>query len=174
MGEAERSRPTVQCSRLLCGDAKLGREAIGRVKIGGSKPWPSLEFMRAFLADRDHILIVATEGEQPIGFALAYLLDRVDGGRRMALFYEIEVAEAHRRCGAGRRMVETLKSVCSAEGVGKMWVQTSPSNDAAVALYRSTGARAKGNEGDTVFAYSFEGSGGRQPSKEAGCRPSSG
>ena len=88
----------------------------------------------------------------------------------MSLFYEIEVAEAHRRRGAGRAMIDALQSICAAEGVAKMWVQTAPSNQAAAALYRSTGAREAGSEGEIVFTYPFEGRGGESTIGEAGCR----
>jgi len=147
----------MECRRLTEDGAPLAREAIGRVKIGKNGPWPSLEYVRAFLVEADNVLIVATEDGEPIGFALAYLLDRIDGNRRMALFYEIEVAANHRRRGVARAMIELLKSVCAPENVVKMWVQTSHANEAAVALYRSTGAHETASGGETVFVYNFRG-----------------
>ncbi|MGD9675118.1 MAG: N-acetyltransferase family protein [Candidatus Bipolaricaulia bacterium] len=145
--------------RLKENDAALAREAIGRIKIRDRGAWPSVESLRAFLAKSYNVLVVAVTNGEPIGFALAYLLDRVDGDRRMALFYEIEVSDGHRRRGVARVMIEALKSICVAEGVVKMWVQTSPSNQAAAALYQSTGGRAAAGEGDIVFVYDFPGSG---------------
>ncbi len=145
----------MECRRLLRDDGEPAREAIGRIKVGDPKRWPSLDHVGAFLEIPENVLIAATENGRPVGFALTCILDRVDGDRRMALFCEIEVAEAHRRRGAGRALVETLKSICAAEGVAEMWVQTSPSNEAAAALYRSTGARAQGDDGDIVFRYDF-------------------
>ena len=147
----------MECRRLLEDDVDLAREAIGRIKIGDLRSWPTAEFIRTFLLATDHVLIVAVEDGEPIGFALAYLLDRIDGDRRMALFYEIEVAASHRRRGAARAMIELLKSVCATENVAKMWVQTSPSNEAAAALYRSTGARATASGVETVFLYDVSG-----------------
>lgn len=98
----------------------------------------------------------------------------------MALFYEIEVVEGHRRRGAGRAMIEALKTVCGEENVFKMWVQTDASNEAAAALYRSTGARATVGSGEMVFLYDFAkpGARGGDPrdlpcetrAAEAGCR----
>ena len=58
----------------------------------------------------------------------------------MMFFYEIGVAESSRRRGIGRRLVNTLKSVCRDEDVMKMWVPTGRSNVAATRLYASTGA----------------------------------
>ncbi|MEN6369865.1 MAG: GNAT family N-acetyltransferase [Thermotogota bacterium] len=145
----------MECRRLLCDDAELAREAIGRIKVGDPKRWPSVAHFRAFLEVPENVLVVATENGSPVGFALAYILDRVDGDRRMALLYEIEVVEGHRRRGAAWAMIELLKSVCRAGNVFKMWAQTSLSNEAAAALYRSTGARAQGGDGDIVFRYDF-------------------
>ncbi len=113
---------------------------------------------------------MAAHDGHPVGFALAYTLDRVDGNRRMALLYEIEVVEGHRRRGAGRAMIEALKSVCVAENVFKMWTQTSPSNEAAAALYRSTGAGAAGSDGELVSTYRLAGHGDEPTGGEPACR----
>lgn len=160
----------MECRRLLRDDAELAREAIGRIKIGDPKRWPSLDHVRAFLEIPGNVLVVAAHDGHPVGFALAYTLDRVDGNRRMALLYEIEVVEGHRRRGAGRAMIEALKSVCVAENVFKMWTQTSPSNEAAAALYRSTGAGAAGSDGELVSTYRLAGHGDEPTGGEPACR----
>ena len=74
-----------------------------------------------------------------MGFALGYLLDRVDERRTMLFFYEIEVAAPYRKRGIGRHLVEVMKTVAREESVLKMWVQTEPGDIAARALYRSMG-----------------------------------
>jgi aminoglycoside 3-N-acetyltransferase I len=96
--------------------------------------------MHAWLACSSNVLIVATGSEGPVGFALGYLLDRVDTARPMLFFYEIEVAEAYRRQRVGTRLVECMKAIAREQDVVKMWVQTSPGNQAARHLYRRAGA----------------------------------
>ncbi|HUT75754.1 MAG TPA: GNAT family N-acetyltransferase [Armatimonadota bacterium] len=57
----------------------------------------------------------------------------------MFFFYEVAVAEHHRRHGIGRALVEELKRLARADACGKVFVPTSRSNEAAMALYRSCG-----------------------------------
>lgn len=73
----------------------------------------------------------------------------------MMFFYEIGVAESHRRRGIGTRLIRELKSICRANDVMKMWVPTGRANIAATRLYASTGAVPLPS-GDEVTAYSRE------------------
>jgi len=96
-------------------------------------------YMRAFLADDRHYFIVAYIEDEPVGYAFGYRLWRFDGGPPMMFFYEVGVAEHHRRRGIGRALVEELKRLAKADGCGKMFVLTNRLNEAPMALYRSTG-----------------------------------
>ena len=107
-----------------------------------------------FLSRAENVLIVALEHGQPIGYVVAYLLDRVDRDQRMMFFYEIGVAEPHRRRGIGKQLVEQLKSVCRRQDVMKMWVPTGRSNVAATRLYASTGATPFPSGDEVTYAYS--------------------
>ena len=89
-------------------------------------------------------------GGEPAGYAVAYLLRRVDRGADMVLLYEISVAAPHRRRGLARAMVELLKGLGRSRQAMKLWVCTSWSNPAAVALYRAAGARATADD-DAIF-----------------------
>jgi aminoglycoside 3-N-acetyltransferase I len=99
--------------------------------------------------------VAADEGD-PIGYAVAYILDRVDRDQRMMLFYEIEVRESHRRRGIGTAIVDTLKDVCRANDVMKMWVPTSRANAAATRLYTRTGAVPLPGGDEITYAYPRE------------------
>jgi aminoglycoside 3-N-acetyltransferase I len=112
--------------------------------------------LRSFLARRQNILVVAEDDGAPLGFTLAYLLDRADRNETMMLFYEVGVAESHRRRGIATKMIELLKQVCAGERVFKMWVHTNRSNVAAMALYRSTGGIPDGTGDEISFRYEFE------------------
>ena len=147
----------MEFKRLQESDAELARLAIGRLKILDPDLRGNLtqHHVRAFLEKPENVLIVATDNELPVGFVLAYLLDRADRDRRMMLFYEIEVSEGHRRRGLARAMVELLKSLCVQQGVFKMWVQTNRSNPAAVGLYESTGGSPNSSGDEISFRYDF-------------------
>ena len=56
------------------------------------------------------------------------------------LLYSVDVAEAHRRRGVGRAMLERLKALCTERGWAGMWVLSNRGqNTAALRLYESAG-----------------------------------
>jgi hypothetical protein len=71
----------------------------------------------------------------------------------MMFFYEIEVAESHRRRGTGKRMVDELKAVCRVNDAMKMWVPTERANVAATRVFASTGAAAFGRGDEMTYTY---------------------
>ncbi|UCC68574.1 MAG: GNAT family N-acetyltransferase [Armatimonadota bacterium] len=113
------------------------------------------EYMAALLADERNHLIAALVDERPVGYALGYELQRVDGRGPMMLLYEIEVVESHRRRGIGRALVERLKRICKDRGFAKMFVFTEESNSAATALYACTGGE-RGALDTVTFWYPGE------------------
>src|SRR5271169_5215933 len=135
MPTRQRGLRNLRVSRLGTRDFDLALQAIRTLK----KPQSSFddEHLRKFLARPENILIVAAQERIPIGFLLAYLLDRVDRNQRMVCLYEVDVIESCRRRGIGRAMVETLKTICRQENAMKTWVITNRSNLAAFRLYES-------------------------------------
>lgn len=125
------------------------------LKAPDGYPTPSTEYFTTFLSKPENVFIVAVD-QEPVGFAVGYLLDRIDRDQRMMFFYEIGVASSRRREGIGVRLVEELKSVCRAEDVMKMWVPTARSNVAATRLYAKTGAVPHPNDDEVTYAYSRE------------------
>jgi GNAT superfamily N-acetyltransferase len=112
-----------------------------------------------FFRGRRNILVVAAQDGVPIGFLLAYLLDRVDRDQRMVCLYEVDVSEHHRRRGIGRAMIETLKMICRQENAMKTWVitnRTNRSNLAAFRPYESTGATADARGDHVTLVYKSE------------------
>jgi len=130
------------------------REAVRTLKTAGrtGSPRPSLHRLHAYLSNRSNFLIVASENGDPVGFAVAYCLLRVDG-RRMMCLYEVAVAPPWQRRGVGRAMVDVLVAWCRRNRVSKMWVITSRSNVAAARLYASTGAVASRRTDDVLFEW---------------------
>ena len=146
--------PTVTIRRLGADDANLGVEAIRLLKAPAGYPVPSLAHLSNFLSRAENVLLVAAQDGVPVGYVVAYLLDRVDREQPMILFYEIEVTEAHRRRGIGSRLVEELKSMFRARDAMKMWVSTDRSNIAANRLYASTGALPHSGVEEVTYTYS--------------------
>ncbi|NIM99991.1 MAG: GNAT family N-acetyltransferase [candidate division Zixibacteria bacterium] len=148
----------VKVKRLLPGDEELGQRAINTVKPAQERNHEdvTVDYIHKFLEQEKNVLIVASEHGHPVGFALAYELDRVDRDRPMMLFYEIAVLKSHQRRGIARAMIGKLKEVCREQKVMKMWVCTSKSNTAAMHLYESTGGRPGGGD-DVMFVYGSDG-----------------
>jgi len=124
----------MEVRRLITADSALAVAAIQQIK-----PAPTTtEQVTNFLQHPDHYFIAAIEGDRPLGFALAYELQRIDRSQPMLFLYEIGVAEAHQRQGVASAMIDFLKRICSENGMFKMFVIADASNTAALRLYDST------------------------------------
>jgi ribosomal protein S18 acetylase RimI-like enzyme len=143
----------MEVRRLRADQAQLGIDSLRLLKAPDGYPTPSVEYLSSFLSRSDNVLIVATDRGQPVGYLVAYLLDRVDRDQQMMFFYEIMVAESHRQRGIGKQMIAELKTLCSTERVMKMWVPTGRSNIAATRLYASTGAVPLPSGDEVTYAY---------------------
>lgn len=141
--------------RLRVEDAVLAVRAIREIKRHGFAEAVSMRTvpeMQAWLSDPRHVLLVATDVEDPIGFALGYVLERIDGVRPMLFFYEIEVVEPFRRRGVGRALVTAIQEVGRQENVVRVWVQTSPDSVPARALYHGCGGKER-DEVDVLYVW---------------------
>ena len=88
----------------------------------------------ALLDDDRTIFLAAFDGDRPVGFAFGYVLPRRHGNRTILFVYEIDVDEAYRRQGIGRRLMQELTA-----GHDEAFVLTEPDNHPANALYESVG-----------------------------------
>lgn len=87
--------------RLGPDDTILGVEALRRLKAPDGYPVPSAAYVSTFLVRADNVLLVAVESETPVGYLVAYLLDRVDREQQMMFFYTGQRAQVDLSC-AGR------------------------------------------------------------------------
>jgi ribosomal protein S18 acetylase RimI-like enzyme len=90
---------------------------------------------RELLDDPHAIFLVAFDGDEEIGFALAHDLPRRHGNVRQLFVYEVDIVESHRRRGIGRALLEHLAEL----GIREAFVLTEPDNEAASGLYESIG-----------------------------------
>jgi ribosomal protein S18 acetylase RimI-like enzyme len=97
------------------------------------------------LADERAHVLAAFEGDEPVGYALLYVLPRIDG-RSMVFLYDVGVAEPFRRRGVGRKLMEAATAAMREAGAYKMFVLTDDDNEAAMALYASAGASREGDQ----------------------------
>jgi [ribosomal protein S18]-alanine N-acetyltransferase len=99
----------------------------------GDDPWPAMAFHRELAATHNHYVAARTDG-MLVGYAGISRL-----GRKPPFEYEVHtigVDAAHQGQGIGRRMLDELLKF--ADG-GVVYLEVRTDNEAAIALYRSTG-----------------------------------
>ena len=105
----------------------------------------------ALLADPRTLMLVAFDGQRPVGFVLAHELPRRHGDRAKLFVYEVDVAETHRRCGIATALLERLADLARGRGIRAGFVLTEPDNGPANALYRNVA----GSTDETVIQWAF-------------------
>jgi ribosomal protein S18 acetylase RimI-like enzyme len=85
--------------------------------------------------------LVAWDGQAPAGFATYSFLWPTVGLTASLYLKELYVAEAHRRAGVGRLLMDGLYNVARRRGLSRVEWTTDTSNVGAQAFYESLGAR---------------------------------
>jgi aminoglycoside 3-N-acetyltransferase I len=112
----------------------------------------SSEYLKRFLANPLNYLIVAETEGQLAGFLLAHALPRLKQESYKMFIYEIDVAEAFRRQGAGTSLIRHLREIVEQQKMMNAFVFTSYSNTGAVEFYKRTGGKIE-NGDDLMFVY---------------------
>jgi ribosomal protein S18 acetylase RimI-like enzyme len=94
---------------------------------------------RRFLTAEGHHLLLAYDGDTPVGFVSGVEMTHPDKGPEMFL-YELGVAAPFRRRGYGLALVNALANRARERGCYGMWVLTEEDNRAALATYAAAGA----------------------------------
>jgi aminoglycoside 3-N-acetyltransferase I len=149
----------MEIKRLQQGEEQLAEEVIKKLKSEDAAEHnldSDFSYLQSFLKNPQNYLYAAFDNNEPVGFTLAYELDRIDTPKPMMLFYEIVVAENLRGKGIAKEMISMLKKDCARKDVMKMWLLANKSNDAAVNTYKSTGAELIPGEDLAAFIYNPE------------------
>ncbi len=145
--------------RLVPGDERLACTTVNalRLEAEGESHRVDVEYIGRFLRGENNYLIVAYEGDSPLGYALAYRLQRFDMDKSMMYIYDVGVAENRRREGIGKKIINTAAQICRDEGLIKMFLGTGNRNLPAVRLYLSTGGEPSPEDDPPEgFWWSFE------------------
>src|SRR5947199_8478044 len=71
----------------------------------------------ALLADPRTLMLVAFDGDLPVGFVLAHELPRRHGEPTNLFLYEVDVAENHRRRGIASALLAQLAELARQRGI---------------------------------------------------------
>jgi ribosomal protein S18 acetylase RimI-like enzyme len=95
--------------------------------------------LKAFLADPACYLILAVSNACVVGSLNGYSLRQPHREAPQFLLYEVDVADAYRRRGIGRSLVNAFAAEACAAGASEQWVVSNESNEPAIAMYRQCG-----------------------------------
>ena len=107
----------------------------------------------ALLADPRTLMLVAFDGERPVGLVLAHELPRRHGDLAKLFVYEVDVAESHRRRGIASALLGRLGDLARGRGIRTGVVLADPGNGPANALYRSAGGATESVTVQWEFRY---------------------
>jgi aminoglycoside 3-N-acetyltransferase I len=95
-------------------------------------------FLRNFLDDRKHIVLVAISKENKVvGGLVAYELKKFEQDRSEIFVYDLAVLEAHRRNGIATNLFRNLQPIALKRNAYEIFVQADEGDDLALSLYRS-------------------------------------
>ncbi|BCM91006.1 hypothetical protein IAD21_02870 [Abditibacteriota bacterium] len=140
-------------------DALLAQSVVSQFHERGV----SVSYSEKFLANPANYLLIAEENGEVIGFLSAHQLDSIERESAAMFIYEIEVEKAHHRKGAGRALIDHIRTIALERGMFEMFVFTNRSNTSACAFYQSTGGQIE--EGDELMFVYYLPDAQRQPEK---------
>ena len=98
--------------------------------------------LAAYLAEPNHLMIVARDGGEVVGQCAAVIHRHPDKVTELYID-EVGVAPAWQRRGVARRMLDEMFALGRSLGCEEAWVGTEPDNLAARGLYEARGVTAE-------------------------------
>jgi len=122
--------------RASSADEGLARQAI--VEVDGRTVLDEAALVE-FISDPARYLLLAIESGRVIGSLNGYALQRTYRREPQFLLYEVGVRPECRNRGVGKALVAKFISEARTAGAFEVWVITSETNEAAMAMYESCG-----------------------------------
>jgi aminoglycoside 3-N-acetyltransferase I len=140
---------------LECGDLEPARQLfeMWRREDNVTAPPASDETLLRLLSRPDFHVVVAWREGQVIGGLTAYELEMYTEAATELFIYEVGVAEAHRRQGVGRALIESARELCRTRGLSVLYVPALAHDARAIAFYEATGLK---REDVAWFTQQFE------------------
>jgi aminoglycoside 3-N-acetyltransferase I len=102
-----------------------------------------------------YLLLRDSPLDRGLGLLRAHILPRFDAKTAEILLHEIDVLSEYQKRGIATALVEELKEIAVDMNASEIWVITNRSNQAAMRLYETTGARSPQSD-DVVFIYDLD------------------
>jgi aminoglycoside 3-N-acetyltransferase I len=116
--------------------------------IGNLRALPGDAYLAQLLAKEHIITVVAERAGEVVGGLSAYILDKFERDRREVYIYDLAVAEAHRRQGIAKALIEALRDIAAARNIDSLFVQAHEDDAPAIALYESFGSKTTAHHFD--------------------------
>ena len=99
---------------------------------------PSAAYATRWLANPDHIGLLAESGSTAVGALAAYVLPKFEQERSEIYIYDLAVLDSARRQGVASALIAALRTIARAVGAWTIFVQADivPEDEPARALYR--------------------------------------
>jgi aminoglycoside 6'-N-acetyltransferase I len=137
---------------------KAFEEADIPILIAGKETVDAQELSEAsvleFVKIPNNFLFVARTETVLAGLASGYYLREIDGAQTTFL-YEIDIAPSFQQQGIATRLIEYIAEQSRQQGISHLWVVASKENEAAMALYKNTGAQMT-NDQAVVWEYDLK------------------
>jgi ribosomal protein S18 acetylase RimI-like enzyme len=154
------SNRTLTILRASTAEVGLARQAI--VEVDGRTVLDEVALVE-FLSDPGRYLLIAIESGRVVGSLNGYRLQRTYRREPQFLLYEVGVRPECRNRGVGKALVARFVREARAAGAFEVWVITSPSNEAAMAMYERCGL-GRETQDDVAVVLNIALSGGKTES----------
>ena len=140
---------TVAIRRATASDRAFVRELgrrVGSTSVSTVRPSPpqlvdeAYERLVDYVLTRDHAILIASEGDRPLGFAMVVfdLPDEVTLAEQAFVAY-MAVEPERWRHGIGRGLLDAVEELARARGISHVSLMVTEENAAALALYGGAG-----------------------------------
>ncbi len=110
---------------------------------------PSDNYIKNFLSDRSHIVLVAKVNNFIVGGLVAYELKKFEQKRSEIYIYDLAVSMPYRKKGIGTSLIENLKRIAKKHGAYTIFVQADKNDKEALSFYRSLNTKQ-------IESYNFD------------------
>ena len=141
--------------RLESGDINLARQTFAAMADGFEDAWAPLSdgYLADLLARPDLLVLAALDSDRVVGGLTAFVLPMVRAEAREVFIYDLAVAPADQRRGAGTALMAHLRTLARTMGAANSFVPADVEDTHALRFYERQGGVAADV---TMFTFDAE------------------